>query len=186
MTLPIGPAPGGGRAGRLRLEEPRVTPAGGASLAVLVVDDEEGLRAEIAGLLRRRGLPVLVAASADEALRLLEAHPGIGTLVTDIRLGGLDGLALAERALAGRGPSDALEVVVITGYVSARHQLAARRAGAFGVLLKPMRGADLAAMVSGALAQAAARRGEPGKPRRPARPTGRPLHPIAAPQRIRE
>jgi DNA-binding NtrC family response regulator len=185
MTLPISPAPGGDRAGRLRLEAPRVSSAGLSALPVLVVDDEEDMRAEIAELLRRRGLTVLVAASAETALRLLAEHPAIGTLVTDIRLGGLDGLALAERALARRQAAEALEVVVITGYVSAGQQLAARRAGAFGMLLKPMRGADLAAMVADALAQAAARRKGGASPIRfGSAPPWRPLHPIAARQRI--
>jgi CheY-like chemotaxis protein len=131
------------------------TPVG---LAVLVVDDEAECREEIADALERRGLAVLTAHSAGAALAVLEGRPDIGTLVTDIRMPGTDGLALTEKALAGRDPAQALEVVLVTGYVAPGQALAAERIGACSLLAKPVRGATLGRIVEEALGRAAARR----------------------------
>ena len=66
---------------------------------MLVVDDDPMMRALVARHVRRRmpGTVVLEAASADEALRLLEG-PGEGvTVVTDLHLGsGMEGDRLLE------------------------------------------------------------------------------------------
>jgi CheY-like chemotaxis protein len=188
MNLPIGFAAGpDGRRRLPSLDRARVSRAGAAGLSVLVVDDEGEVRAEIAELLDRRGLPVLTATTAEAALRVLAGRPDIGALVTDIRLAGMDGLTLAERALAGRRAAEALEVVLITGYVTSRHGIAASRLGAVGLMQKPMRGADITAMVGEALDRAAARRAsaagetlpapEPG--RSPARAAEALLHTLA-------
>jgi CheY-like chemotaxis protein len=160
MTLPISPA--GGRTGGLRVETPRITRRGGPGLQVLVVDDEPEVCAELAELLDRRGLPALTAPTGEAALRILAARPDVATLVTDIRLGGMDGLALAERAIAGRDPAEALEVVLVTGTVTARQTRTARGLSAFGLMEKPIRGADIAALVGQALDRAASRRDAAG------------------------
>lgn len=136
--------------------EPFSTPA--SRHYVLLVDDETAVLEELADALGRRGLHVLVAGSAEAALAVLRGRADIATLVTDIRMPGQDGLALAEAALRGRREDQALEVVLITGYAAAAHGMAATRLGAFGILQKPMRGAELARMVQQAQARAVARR----------------------------
>jgi CheY-like chemotaxis protein len=128
-------------------------------LAVLLVDDEVEVLEELMGNLSRRGLNILPSNSAAAALAVLGARPDIATLVSDIRMPGTDGLALAEAALRGRTEAQALEVVLITGYATAAHGMAAAKLGAFGMLQKPMRGAELAQMVQDALLRAARRRG---------------------------
>jgi FixJ family two-component response regulator len=55
-------------------------------------------------------------------------------------------------------------VVLVSGYLTARQNRAARGLGAFGLVEKPVRGADLAALVRGALDRAATRRGAAGTP----------------------
>lgn len=127
--------------------------------SVLVVDDEAEVRDELTTTLRRRGLNVLSAGSAEVALAVLRDRRDIATLVSDIRMPVMDGMALAEAALRDRAEAEALEVVLVTGYASAAHGMEAARLGAFGVLRKPMRGADLARMVQDAMARAALRRG---------------------------
>ena len=146
------------RALRLHLAAGSLATPRNETLAVLVVDDEEEVLEELAATLRRRGLHALSASSAETALAVLCSRPDIGALVSDIRMPGMDGIALAERALCGRPEADALEVVLVTGYASASQGMAATRLGAFGVLQKPMRGADLGRMVEDALARAASRR----------------------------
>jgi CheY-like chemotaxis protein len=159
MNMPIGLASAyDNSALRLHLAGGALATPRNETLAVLVVDDEAEVLEELTATLRRRGLHALSASSAETALAVLCSRPDIGALVSDIRMPGMDGIALAERALCGRQEADALEVVLVTGYASASQGMAASRLGAFGVLQKPMRGADLGRMVGDALARAALRR----------------------------
>jgi CheY-like chemotaxis protein len=155
-----------------------------ATLAVLVVDDEASVADELADTLLRRGMRVMTAGNGIEALSVLAARPDIGVLLTDIRMPGLCGLDLAQQALEGREAADALEVLLITGYATPAHGIAASRIGAFGVLPKPVRAARLAELVAAARERAAVRRraaAEFGARRFDPRPPARhPNDPIAA------
>jgi CheY-like chemotaxis protein len=147
-------------------------------LSVLIVDDEPDVRDELADTLARRDLSVLTAGSAADALRLLAGRPDVGALLADIRMPNQDGFELAQAALAGRDAIDALEVVLITGYASAAHGMAAERIGAYGLLPKPTRAAELHALVNGALTSAAHRRRAALHP--PVRHPAGPGNPVAA------
>lgn len=72
--------------------------AGAAGLVrkVLVVDDEEDLADLAEALLRSRGLEVVVANSAMDALRMLESEPDIDAVFSDIMMPGMNGLQLAD------------------------------------------------------------------------------------------
>jgi CheY-like chemotaxis protein len=64
---------------------------------VLVVEDEPFVRLYGADLLEQAGFDVLQAANADEALHLLETHPEVRVVFSDIEMPGfLDGLGLAH------------------------------------------------------------------------------------------
>lgn len=66
------------------------------SFTVLLVEDEDGLRALLAKALRRAGYAVLEAASAEAALELLEQrHATVDLLATDLTLPGQGGGKLA-------------------------------------------------------------------------------------------
>jgi two-component system cell cycle sensor histidine kinase/response regulator CckA len=80
---------------------------------VLVVEDEEGLRALARRLLHRLGYTVLVAANADEALRLFEANPSIDVLLTDVVMPGSSGPELTRQLVEQR---PALRVIYMSGY----------------------------------------------------------------------
>ena len=80
---------------------------------VLVVEDEAGLRALAKKLLQRQGYAALVAADADEALRLIEQQPSIDVLLTDVVMPGVSGPDLTRR-LAELRP--ALKVIYMSGY----------------------------------------------------------------------
>jgi CheY-like chemotaxis protein len=160
MNLPLGFSANPEGAKELLLDTTALATPVPPPLSVLVVDDEEEVREELADMLDRRGMAVLTANSAEAALAVLRGRPDVGALITDIRMPGMDGLALAERALSGRTAAEALEVVLVTGYVTPSYSLAANRLGAFGMLQKPMRGADIGAMVEKALHRAAGRRQE--------------------------
>ncbi|WP_052214081.1 response regulator [Belnapia sp. F-4-1] len=102
-------------------ERPDIQPArppGGPSLAgrrVLVVDDEPMILEILVEHCASLGLTVYEAPDGEPALREIERHPEIEVLVTDVRMPGLDGPALAERALVLR-PS--LKVIFVTGYAT--------------------------------------------------------------------
>jgi CheY-like chemotaxis protein len=81
---------------------------------VLVVEDDEGVRAYSSGILRELGYAVIEAGDASEALRALEAHPSVDLLFTDVVLpGGVHGRRLADEARRGR---PALRVLFTSGY----------------------------------------------------------------------
>ena len=77
--------------------ELRVAQAQRAECAVLLIDDAIATRAPLGELLRTHGYQVFEAASADEALDLLNSGLEIEVLVTDARVpGSMGGLALAD------------------------------------------------------------------------------------------
>ena len=79
---------------------------------VLLVDDEEAVREATAEMLRSLGFEVVIAASGEEALPMIEAAD---YLVTDHLMPGMKGAALAKAALAQR---PALKVLVVSGYAA--------------------------------------------------------------------
>ena len=84
---------------------------------ILVVDDEESLRAVIGELLTQRGYHVLSTSNGPDALALAADYPGkIDLLLTDVDMDPLSGPALAE-ALTRARPE--MKVVFISGYPAA-------------------------------------------------------------------
>ncbi|MES2403939.1 MAG: MEDS domain-containing protein [Pseudomonadota bacterium] len=80
---------------------------------VLLVEDEAGVRQYCADLLRELGYTVLEAGDALAALRMLDEHPGIELLLTDVGLPVMNGGELAKRAQAKRPD---LAVLFASGY----------------------------------------------------------------------
>jgi len=80
---------------------------------VLVVEDEEAVRMVTVEGLRDLGYTVLHASGAAEALRLLEANPGVTLLFTDVVMPEINGRQLADQA---RKLYPTLKVVFTTGY----------------------------------------------------------------------
>ena len=79
----------------------------------MVVEDEALLLFSIADDLRDAGFSVLEASNADEAIALLESHPEIRLLFTDIDVpGSMDGLKLSA-AVRDRWPP--VKIIVTSG-----------------------------------------------------------------------
>jgi PAS domain S-box-containing protein len=88
----------------------------GGGETILVVEDERDLRAYTTEVLRDLGYRVLEAADGKEALRVVERHPEIGLLFTDVVLaGGMNGRVLADEIIR-RKPG--LLVLFTTGYTA--------------------------------------------------------------------
>ncbi len=84
------------------------------SKTVLLVEDEEGMRAMIRETLEDAGYRVLEAGTPGQALAVAEAHPGtIHMMLTDVVMPGMSGPDLAER-LAPLRPD--ARVVYMSGY----------------------------------------------------------------------
>ncbi|HYZ61776.1 MAG TPA: ATP-binding protein [Acetobacteraceae bacterium] len=99
------------RAEPSRPEPPKTAHA--ASAAILLVEDEDGVRSFTAEALRELGYAVLEANGAGPALWLLDQHPEIALLLTDVVMAGQGGRELAEEALRRR---PGLPVLFTTGY----------------------------------------------------------------------
>ena len=71
-----------------------------ASCAGLVVDDDELMRESVSATLSDLGVEVHQAADGLEGLEVLESHPEIAVVVTDIAMPRLDGVSFIQRARA--------------------------------------------------------------------------------------
>jgi PAS domain S-box-containing protein len=81
---------------------------------VLVVEDDQDVRAHSTGILRELGYDVLEAPLAAVGLQMLDRHPEIRLLFTDVGLpGGMNGRQLADEARRRRPD---LKVLFTTGY----------------------------------------------------------------------
>jgi DNA-binding NarL/FixJ family response regulator len=104
-------------------------------ISVLIVDDQELVRAGFAMILRAQDDIEVVGEAGDgrEALdRARELHPGV--VLMDIRMPVLDGLEATRRLLSGSGPHP--RVLILTTFDLNEYVYDAMKAGASGFLLK--------------------------------------------------
>jgi CheY-like chemotaxis protein len=94
-------------------EVPVELPLGEAQEVVLVVEDEAMVRQFTVDALGELGYRVLEADGGEAALRLLDAHPEVALLFTDVVMPEMDGRRLADEALRRRPD---LKVLFTTGY----------------------------------------------------------------------
>lgn len=131
---------------------------GPADLGVLVVDDEPMLAEELADGLREEGFDVATAHSAVVALAMLREDPGIGVLVSDIRMPGGNGLSLAAEILRKEPDTTARGVILITAHGSMDQAVEAMRSGVSDFLTKPFSLEDAARAVRHAMDRTLERR----------------------------
>ena len=115
-----------------------------AGKRILLVEDEPGVRNAMRTLLRVEGYRVTPAASADEALRLLETEPPFDLLVTDYHLG--DGRTGTEVLQAARELRAGMSAVLVTGDTSPAIQ-ELRADDALRITSKPIQSDELLAMI---------------------------------------
>ncbi len=112
---------------------------------ILIVDDEEGMREVCSDSLEQIPEVTLVTCSdPQEALQLLAADD-FDLLLTDIRMPGMSGVELLERA---RELDPELPVIMITGFPSVETAVASLKLGAVDYLTKPFLPDELIANVT--------------------------------------
>ncbi|MGI1668909.1 MAG: sigma 54-interacting transcriptional regulator [Neptuniibacter sp.] len=100
---------------------------------ILLVDDDVSLLKLLSMRLEASGYKISCAESAEAALKLLDDK--IDLLLTDLRMEGMDGMALFTRA---QQQYPQLPVVIITAHGSIPEAVTATQKGVFGFLTKPI------------------------------------------------
>jgi DNA-binding response OmpR family regulator len=112
---------------------------------VLVVEDQENIRAQMVEALTEMGCVVMQAKDGPAGLRALQSSGPLDLLIADVGLPGLNGRQLAD---AAREINPKLPILLVTGYAGAAlHDLAP----GIDVMRKPFSLDDLAARVRGLL-----------------------------------
>lgn len=102
-----------GDAAEMERVTPTMLPEGSAREVILVVEDEDGVRDLAVEALRDLRYTVIHAEGAKDALQMLDTHPEIALLFTDVVMPEVNGRELAE-AVHERRPD--LPVLFTTGY----------------------------------------------------------------------
>ncbi|MHB1310741.1 MAG: sigma-54-dependent transcriptional regulator [Gemmatimonadaceae bacterium] len=115
-----------------------------ATRVILVVDDEAAQRTVLAGFLRKQGMEVLTAGSADEALPLAASRM-LDLVLTDLRMPGKDGLTLLDGL---RAINPGVPVIVMTAFGTIATAVDAMKRGAADYLTKPIDLEELEVLVA--------------------------------------
>ncbi|MBB1482724.1 response regulator transcription factor [Tessaracoccus sp. MC1865] len=110
-------------------------------IRVLIVDDQELVRAGFRLILERAGLTVVGEAGDGEVAVELTRRERPDVVLMDIRMPRLDGVAATQRILAG--PGSRPKILVLTTFDLDEYVWSAVRAGASGFLLKDVAPDDL-------------------------------------------
>ncbi len=102
---------------------------------ILIVDDEEIARKNLAHILTKESYDVTTAADGGGALRELDSSE-FDVVLTDLRMGKIDGMDLLERVKI-RYPDT--KVIVVTGYATVSSAIEAMHKGAFHYIAKPFK-----------------------------------------------
>ncbi|HSQ63968.1 MAG TPA: sigma-54 dependent transcriptional regulator [Polyangiaceae bacterium] len=117
---------------------------------ILIVDDEANARAALSELLHDEGYQTETAADGFKALgKLEEFTPDV--VLTDLKMPGLDGIALMEKA---RAALPGVVFVVMTAFGTISSAVAAVKKGAENYLTKPLEYEALSAVIERAMEKA--------------------------------
>ena len=115
--------------------------------SILCVDDDPSIGLILEDTLERAGHTTVSARNVPEALQMI-AQGGVDLIISDYRMPGLTGLEFLE-LLAREGLDTPL--IMLTGYGSIEHAVAAIKAGAIDYITKPVRPQQLELAVDQAL-----------------------------------
>ncbi|MEA2164554.1 MAG: hypothetical protein QOK37_2681 [Thermoanaerobaculia bacterium] len=119
-------------------------------MRILIVDDEEVLRDVLDAVLRREGFEIVMAASGEEALAVLDVDDNIDLVILDIMLPGISGIDTL-RSIRISNPT--IPVIIITAFSSIDGAIEAMKHGAFHYVPKPFKNEEVILTVNKALEQ---------------------------------
>lgn len=111
---------------------------------VLVVEDETSIREMIALNLRRKDMEVLEAASAEEALALIDRQPPCDAAILDVMLPGMNGFSLCETI---RRTDAAIGIIILSAKSQEADKIRGLSIGADDYMTKPFSVSELLARV---------------------------------------
>jgi DNA-binding NtrC family response regulator len=114
---------------------------------ILYVDDEPAIRLVLQDTLERLGHVAVGAATVPEALGALQQHT-VDLVISDFRMPGLSGLQFLELL---REEGHQMPLIILTGYATIEHAVAAIKAGASDYITKPLQPEQLDHAVTQAL-----------------------------------
>ncbi len=107
----------------------------GDALAVLLIDDEEGLRRAVVSFLKRRGMHIIAVEDGGDALRVLRRER-FDVIVSDVRMPGMSGGEFLER-LRREHPAMVNRLIFTTGDTFASDTSSLLRDSGVPSLVKP-------------------------------------------------
>ena len=130
------------------------TVAAGGQETILLVEDEEGVRKFVRGMLEKQGYTVLVAQNTEDALAIAaEKKDSIDLLLTDVIMPRMNGTELAERIYTLK---PGINVLFMSGYTDRAMRLQDRLANHAAFIQKPFTPNALAQKVREILGKPAA------------------------------
>lgn len=119
-------------------------------MAILVVDDDAGLRRALRRVLTASGFDVEVAEDGTDAMARLRSR-SFDALVLDVTLPGVDGIDVCQQL---RSAGDELPILMLTARYSVRDRVVGLEAGADDYLVKPFSNEELVARIRALLRRA--------------------------------
>lgn len=116
-------------------------------IRILVVDDEQSMREFLGILLEREGYTIEQAEHAEMAIKLLKENK-YDLVISDVKMPGLDGIALLEK-IKEIAPDTA--VLMVTAFTMAEQAVEAMKLGAYDYIAKPFKVEEIKVLVRNAL-----------------------------------
>ncbi|AFS77162.1 two-component signal transduction response regulator, CheY-like protein [Gottschalkia acidurici 9a] len=111
---------------------------------ILVLEDEDDIRAFIVINLKRAGYEVLQAATGEEALDIISTEKNIDISVLDVMLPGIDGFEVCRQI---RDKDKTMGIVMLTAKAQELDKISGLSMGADDYILKPFSPAELTARI---------------------------------------
>lgn len=120
-------------------------------VTILHVDDDDANRYAVTRSLQRAGFKVEEAATGEQALQKMSAHPDL--VILDVRLPDINGFEVCRRIKADPATSSTPILHLSASYVSSQDKATGLEAGADAYLIRPVEPVELVATVNALLRQ---------------------------------
>lgn len=105
---------------------------------ILIVDDNADTRILESRILEKEQYTVLNASDGAEALQILDIHPDVALILTDINMPGMDGFTFLEKLIPFRESNPALRVALVSGRKAKDDVVRGLKLRADDYILKPI------------------------------------------------